>query len=66
MRKVIDLQMKLGEISIPDIKFDPRSRDEIPKLLRGLQAIYVDVQLRKLIFEILLDLVPPGVRCLSR
>ncbi|MBC2693983.1 MAG: hypothetical protein HF982_01620 [Desulfobacteraceae bacterium] len=36
MRKVIDLQMKIGEISIADIKFDLRSRDEIPKLLQGL------------------------------
>jgi hypothetical protein len=61
MRKVIDPQMKLGEASIPDIKFDPRSRDEIPKLLRGLQAIYVDLQLREQIFEVLLDIVPPGV-----
>lgn len=33
MRKVIDLQMKFGEISIADIKFDLRSLDEIPKLL---------------------------------
>ena len=35
MRKMIDLQMKIGETAIANIKFDLRSRDEIPKLLRG-------------------------------
>ena len=36
MRKVIDIQMKVGEVAISDIEFDFRSRDEIPKLLMGL------------------------------
>ena len=46
MRKVIDLQMKIGEISIANIKFDLRSRDEIPKLLQGLQQIYCNGEIR--------------------
>ena len=41
MRKVIEPQMKLGESGIADIRFDLRSRDEIPKLLMGLQHIYI-------------------------
>ena len=61
MRKIIDLQMKLGEKAIEDIEFDPRSRDEIPKLLRGLQALYVYKETRKAVFEVLSELVPPGV-----
>jgi len=40
MRKIFDPQMKIGEIAIEHIKFDLRSRDEIPKLLMGLQSIY--------------------------
>ncbi|MBU2515290.1 hypothetical protein KJ966_28570 [bacterium] len=40
MRKVIEEQMELGEIGIPNIQFDLQSRDEIPKLLMGLQYIY--------------------------
>ncbi len=36
MRKVKESQMKLGEVNIANIKFDLRSRDEIPKLLMGL------------------------------
>ena len=40
MRKVQDRQMMLGEVDISQIKFDGKSRDEIPQLLRGLQYIY--------------------------
>ncbi len=38
MRKVIEPQMKIGEVSIADIQFDLRSRDEIPKVLIGLHS----------------------------
>lgn len=61
MRQVIELQMKIGEKSIEDIEFDYRSRDEIPKLLRGLQAIYVNEVVRNQVFEALTELVPKGV-----
>ena len=61
MRKIIDMQMKIGEKAIADIKFDLRSRDEIPKLLRGLQAIYCDRKLRELVFDVLAGIVPPHV-----
>ncbi len=61
MRKVIDSQMKIGEIDIADIEFDLRSRDEIPKLLMGLQSIYRNPEIREQIFEVLMDLVPVGV-----
>ena len=40
MRKVIEYQMKLGEVPISRIEFDVRSRDEIPKVLIGLKEIY--------------------------
>jgi transposase, IS5 family len=58
MRKIINMQMKIGEKAIADIKFDLRSRDEIPKLLRGLQAIYCDRKLRAQVFEVLAGIVP--------
>lgn len=61
MRKVIEPQMKLGESYIGDIEFDLRSRDEIPKLLMGLQHIYITKELREEVFEILKALVPEGV-----
>jgi len=53
MRKIIEEQMKLGEVDIRKITFDPRSRDEIPQLLRGLQHLYCDTALRDAIFELL-------------
>jgi len=53
--------MKIGEEAIANIKFDPRSRDEIPKLLKGLQAIYCNNELRKQVFEALAELVPPHI-----
>ena len=40
MRKVKEMQMKLGEVNIADIEFDLRSRDEIPQFLLGLQHIW--------------------------
>ncbi|WP_430228748.1 hypothetical protein, partial [Nitrosomonas communis] len=39
MRVVQNTQMELGEIDVSHIKFDLRSRDDIPKILRGLQHL---------------------------
>ena len=61
MRKIIDLQMKIGETAIASIKFNPKSRDEIPKLLRGLQAIYCSREVRAEVFEALTELIPPHI-----
>jgi len=60
MRKVKESQMKLGEVNIADIKFDLRSRDEIPKLLMGLQYIWCTPELREQVFKILHKIVPEG------
>lgn len=57
MRKAIETQLQIGEVDIPNIKFDLTSRDEIPKVLIGLQSLYCDLQARKEIFEILYGLV---------
>jgi IS5 family transposase len=61
MRKVIDMQMKIGELAIGDIEFDPRCRDEIPELLMGLQSIYSNREVRDRIFEALIDIIPDDV-----
>jgi hypothetical protein len=61
MRKVIEPQMKIGEIAIADIQINLQSRDEIPKVLIGLQELYCDRSLRKKVFEALKDLVPKGI-----
>ena len=61
MREVIKSQMKFGEVAIGDVKFDIRSRDEIPKLLIGLQAMHDDLDVRNQIFAALRDLVPAKI-----
>jgi len=57
MRKAIETQMKLGEVDIAKIEFDMRSRDEIPKLLMGLQHIYCTPELRERVFSILEEMI---------
>jgi len=58
MRKIIDLQMEFWETDIADIEIDLESRDEIPKLLMGLQYIYRTRSIRKKVFKILKRIVP--------
>ncbi|MCP4429529.1 MAG: ISNCY family transposase, partial [Gammaproteobacteria bacterium] len=58
MRQVIVPQMKLGELAIADIKLDPKSRDDIPQILRGLQHLYTTPELRRSIFAILEEVLP--------
>ena len=58
MRKVINLQMEFWKKDIANIEFDLQSRDEIPKLLMGLQHIYRTAPIRKKVFEVLKQIVP--------
>lgn len=61
MRVVQNIQMKLGEIDVSQIKFDLRSRDDIPKVLRGLQYLYLDEALRQKVFALLESEIAPKV-----
>ncbi len=61
MREVICRQLQLGQIDIGSISFDPRSRDDVPQILQGLQYIYVTDDLRQTVFEVLSDLLPDDV-----
>ncbi len=58
MREVMKRQAELGELSIGSIVLDPKSRDDIPKLLVGLQYIYLNRELRDEVFSILQEVVP--------
>jgi len=40
MRRIINKKKQLTEIEMAKIQFDPKSRDDIPQILRGLQYIY--------------------------
>ncbi|MGD8947760.1 MAG: ISNCY family transposase [Desulfobacterales bacterium] len=58
MRKVIDLQMEFWKKDIANIELDLQSRDEIPKLLMGLQYIYRTPPIREKVFKVLKQIVP--------
>ena len=61
MRKVIDPQLQFGEQDIAAIHLDPKSRDDIPQILCGLQYIYTTPELREAVFAILEEVIPQGV-----
>ncbi len=61
MRVVQHPQMSIGEVDVSRITFDPRSRDDIPKILRGLQHLYTDLALRAAVFELLTSQIAPKV-----
>ena len=61
MRVIQNEQMQIGEVDISQIKFDPRSRDDIPKILKGLQHLYVNTELREKIFKLLEREITPEV-----
>ena len=58
MRQVLNPQLRFGEQDISAIEFDPKSRDDIPQILRGLQYIYVTPELRERVFAILAEVIP--------
>lgn len=61
MREVIARQLRLGHADIGSLTFNPRSRDDIPQVLQGLQYIYVTDELREAVFAVLEKLVPAEV-----
>ena len=61
MRVAQNEQMTIGEVDISNIRFDPKSRDDIPKILRGLQFIYTNLALRTSIFDLLASKINPQV-----
>ena len=61
MRDLQNTQLQLGKVDISKIKFDERSRDDIPKILKGLQHIYINSVIRDAVFKILEKNILPGI-----
>jgi len=61
VRRVDSEQMKLGQTSIAAIYIDPKSRDDIPRILRGLKYIYTTREIREEVFRILEARMLPNV-----
>jgi hypothetical protein len=53
--------MQIGEVDVSKVKFDLKSRDDIPKILRGLQHLYIDLPLRTKLFALLEEHIAPKV-----
>ncbi|MBL4864906.1 MAG: ISNCY family transposase [Pseudomonadales bacterium] len=53
MRQLFNPQLELGATPIEEIKFNSRSRDDIPQILRGLQFIYGCPATRDAVFDVL-------------
>jgi hypothetical protein len=61
MRSVLNPQLSLGETNIGAVRISLKSRDDIPKLLLGLQHIYTHAEIRDAVFAILKTVVPNKV-----
>jgi IS5 family transposase len=61
MRNIIDPQLSLDCADIGSIRLDPKSRDDVPKILCGLQFIYTEPGLRERVFSILQEVIPYSV-----
>ena len=61
MRLIENKQLQIGQQDIAKIRLDPKSRDDIPQLLRGLQHIYTTPEIRKKVFEILEQMIPQKI-----
>ena len=57
-----ETELGLGSIRIEDIKINTKSRDDIPALLLGLQAIHGTDDTRERLFALLETKVAPTVR----
>ena len=61
MRVVQNTQMQMGEVDVSNVRFNLKSRDDIPKILRGLQHLYIDLALRTRLFALLEAQIAPKI-----
>ncbi len=61
MRQAFKPKLQSGEVRIPDIDFDLDSRDDIPHVLRGLQQLYANPELRDEALKLLDECLPKNV-----
>ena len=67
MREVHRQQFQIGEVPVEKIWINPKSRDDIPAVLKGLQHIWCDETLRARLFELLDEhILPEADRTVGR
>ena len=67
MREVHRSQFQLGQVPIEEIWINPKSRDDIPAVLKGLQHIWCDEESRERLFALLDEhILPEADRTVGR
>jgi len=66
MRKRFEQQRELDAVLIQDVKFDSRSRHELPKLLAGLQYIFVTPELNEQVLSLMESHILSGKKSTGR
>ena len=67
MREFHRPQLQLGEVAIDKIWINPKSRDDIPAVLKGLQHIWCDEALREQLYALLDEhILPKADRTVGR
>jgi len=61
MRTVQNIQLKLGEVDVSHVKIDVKSRDDIPQILRGIQYLYINTEIRDKLFTALEKTIPKKI-----
>lgn len=61
MRKVIDMQKNIFGTNIDEVEIDIHSRDEIPKLLLGIQYIFKSSKIFEKVKTVLLTMIPDDI-----
>lgn len=61
MRAINNEQMRLGAVDVSQVKIDPKSRDDIPQILRGIQYLYTNVEIREKLFCALEKTIPATI-----
>ena len=61
MREVFPRQKQLDEVDISEIRFNPKSRDDIPQILKGLQYLYITPHTQEALFKALDEITPAGL-----
>jgi len=66
MRQRFERQLDLGQIPIEEVPIPPKSRDELPPVLRGLQWIFQTPEINEQIFQLLEQRVTGGKQATGR
>jgi IS5 family transposase len=66
MRKRFEVQLKLGQTPIEDLKIPHKSRDELPPVLKGLQWIFKTPEINEQIFRLLEEKISADKKATGR